>query len=102
MSDDDVITKLEVIGRSFTGSTRYLNPPQTAASYTAMGVEGRAKKLASIGGGEAAMAAYHDFLIRARAALKLVVGYVNSIAAGDKTAVMESGLDCSAPKKHGV
>ena len=101
-SDEGVISRLELVGRGFTISLRYIHSPVTAAAIVAMAEEGRAKKLASIGGDELAVAAYQDFLIKARATLKQLVSFVNSVAVGDKTAVIESGFECSTPSVHGV
>jgi len=101
-TDEGVLNLLEYVGKGFTMSTRYAHSMITAASIVAMASEGRTKKLASVGGDELDMAAYHDFLIKARATLKLLVSFVNSVAAGDKTAVIESGFECSTPSVHGV
>ena len=101
-TDEGVISTLEYVGRGFTISLRYTHSPVTAAAIVALADEGRTKKLAARGGDDLAIAAYHDFLIKARATLKLLVNFVNSVAAGDKTAVIESGFDCSTPGVHGV
>ncbi len=101
-TDEGVISTLEDVGRGFTISLRYTHSPVAAAAIVALAEEGRAKKLASRSGDELAIAAYHDFLIKARATLKLLVNFVNSVAAGDKTAVIESGFECSIPVVHGV
>jgi len=100
--DEEVLNRLELVGKGFSTSTRYRGFRLTGAQITELAGEGRAIKLASKGKGELEMAAYHDFLIMARALLKLIVNYVNSVAAGDKTAVIESGFECSIPVVHGV
>ena len=100
--NEEVISRLELVGRGFTLSTRYRGFRITGLQIIALAKEGRDKKLASVGGDDFDMAAYHDFLIMARVLLKLLVNYVNSVAMGDKTAVIESGFECSTPRKHGI
>ena len=102
MTDEEVIDQIEITGNNFTGSVRYTTPPKTAAEMILYAKLGRSLKIAAHGNKDTDVAAYHDWLIEARDFLKVLVAYVNSKAAGDKTAVIESGFKCSKDKTKGV
>ncbi|MEI6821040.1 MAG: hypothetical protein WCL51_03840 [Bacteroidota bacterium] len=100
--DEEVINRIELVGKAFEATTRYNGFRLSGVEITALGVEGRLKKLVAKGGTDLDKADYQDFIIMGRALLKLIVNFVNSVAAGVKTAVIESGFECSTPRKHGI
>ena len=101
-SNEEVLSRLELVGRGFTTYSRFSSFHLTGAQITTLAAEGRSKKLASVKGTDLEKAAYQDFLIMARALLKLLVNFVNSVATGNRTAVIESGFKCSSPSTRGV